>query len=821
MASDVPAARITTAAEANAAPQVAASEGKMPYLPGLDGLRAIAVGAVLLYHAGMPWLPGGFLGVEVFFVISGYLITALLLSEWNKRDRINFAGFWLRRARRLLPALFLVLAATLAISVLFLPDEVARLRSDALAATGYVTNWYLIFSEQSYFEAVGRPSMLQHLWSLAVEEQFYLLWPLLFVAGMRFLKRRLLLLAAIGGAILSTVLMALLYVPDTDPSRIYYGTDTRAAGLLIGVALAFMWAPWEKRQESTPAKRIWAKSLALDLVGLAALGGIVAFFLYLDEFQPFLYQGGFAALGLVTAVAIAVTVHPMSRIGPKLLGLSVLRWVGLRSYGIYLWHWPVFMLTRPDLDVPFDGAPLFTLRIAATLVLAELSYRFVETPIRTGGLMRAWRAMRVAPGVSWGNLAARWTGAIAVLVAGVAIIVPVVKAQPPAPPSYLSGEWAEIITSEQTQPIEGASSQPGEALAPDQGQQSTNGSPATDAAQTSQGDPTPGSEAAQPEPPTAEPTATATSVPTATATPRPPDAVTNTGVNLRTGPGKAYPIVKVLAKGDTLTVLGKLSNASSYLVRTVDNFEGWAFAPALNLYIDPATVPVAQPGSVPQQSTPTPKPPTDPNAPGNTTSPPPDPAQNQGTQPTPAQSEPVQPTATPQPPPPAPPDPAPIPATPLRITAIGDSVMQGAAKELVRVLSQYGPVEVDAAKSRQVTAAIATLKSKRDAGKLGDVVIIHMGTNGTFSTKQFDLMMQVLVDVPRVIFVNVKVPRQWETANNRVIVEGVQKYPNTVLVDWKSAASGQPTLFAKDGIHLKVEGARLYTSLIAAQVRVP
>src|SRR5215213_450934 len=188
------------------------------YLPGLDGLRAFAVIAVLLYHAELHWIRGGFLGVEVFFVISGYLITSLLLTEWREQGRINLLGFWMRRARRLLPALYLLLVVTLAFAVVFLPDEVARLRDDALAAFGYVTNWYLILGEQSYFEAVGRPSLLQHLWSLAVEEQFYILWPLLLTAvfwGVAPIRRwrrwRLALLVALAGAAGSALLMAALY----------------------------------------------------------------------------------------------------------------------------------------------------------------------------------------------------------------------------------------------------------------------------------------------------------------------------------------------------------------------------------------------------------------------------------------------------------------------------------------------------------------------------------------------------------------------------------------------------------------------------------
>src|SRR5918997_2255708 len=220
---------------------------RLPYLPGLDGLRALAVVAVLLYHAGLPWIPGGFLGVEVFFVISGYLITSLLLVEWHGRGRVDLKAFWFGRARRLLPALYLVLAVTLAFAVLFLPDEVARLRGDAIAALGYVTNWYLVFGQESYFEAIGRPSLLKHLWSLAVEEQFYLLWPPVLALGLgvgatRWRERRV-MLVALAGASVSVLLMATLYRPEVDPSRLYFGTDTPAAGLLIGAALAMVWTP--------------------------------------------------------------------------------------------------------------------------------------------------------------------------------------------------------------------------------------------------------------------------------------------------------------------------------------------------------------------------------------------------------------------------------------------------------------------------------------------------------------------------------------------------------------------------------------------------
>src|ERR671920_1663400 len=239
--------------------------GRLPYLPGLDGMRALAVIAVLLYHAGGggAFVPGGFLGVEVFFVISGYLITSLILAQWRSTGRVELKAFWVGRARRLLPALYVVLVVTLTYAVVFLPGEVAGLRADVLAAMGYVTNWYLVWGHESYFEAVGRPSLLKHLWSLAVEEQFYLVWPLVLAFGLslgavRWRRRRILVVALMGAAG-SAVLMALFYRPEGDPSRIYYGTDTRATGLLVGAALAFVWAPWRAAPASNPGS--WAAAV--------------------------------------------------------------------------------------------------------------------------------------------------------------------------------------------------------------------------------------------------------------------------------------------------------------------------------------------------------------------------------------------------------------------------------------------------------------------------------------------------------------------------------------------------------------------------------
>jgi peptidoglycan/LPS O-acetylase OafA/YrhL len=352
------------------------SDHRLPYMPGIDALRAVSVLAVFLYHAGVGWMPGGFLGVDVFFVISGYLITALLLSEYRRGGHIDVGRFWLRRARRLLPAVGVLIAATMTLAAIFVPEEVAALRDDAVASLLYVTNWHFIFTEQSYFEQFERPSLFRHLWSLAVEEQFYLLWPLLFAGGMTLLGRRRLLLGVAAGALLSIALMALLFDPTGDISRVYYGTDTRAVGLLVGVALAFVWHPSSLRGRTGPHA-----GTVLNLGGAAALAVVVWTFFEVNDFDPGLYRGGFLVLALFTGVLVAVMAHPASQIG-SLLAQPAILWLGLRSYSFYLWHWPVLALTRPELDVPLDGPLLVLLQLGAVLVLADLSYRYVEQPFR-------------------------------------------------------------------------------------------------------------------------------------------------------------------------------------------------------------------------------------------------------------------------------------------------------------------------------------------------------------------------------------------------------------------------------------------------------
>ncbi len=351
-------------------------DSRLPYLPGIDALRAIAVLAVFLYHAGVGWMPGGFLGVDVFFTISGYLITSLLLSEYRRGGHVRLGRFWLRRARRLLPAVGVLIAVTMVIAAIIEPDRLTELRGDAISSLAYVANWNFAFSHQSYFDQFQRPSLFRHLWSLSVEEQFYLFWPLAFAAGMSLLGRKRLLLGVLAGAVASLALMWILFDPG-DSSRAYYGTDTHAVGLLIGVALALAWSPLQLRRARSGR---WCGPL-LDVIGVVGLAYVALSFLRVHDYDLALFHGGYLWLALATAAVLAVMAHPAARLG-GLLARPPLVWLGLRSYSFYLWHWPVLALTRPGLDVSLPRGLLIPLQLLIVLALADLSYRFVELPFR-------------------------------------------------------------------------------------------------------------------------------------------------------------------------------------------------------------------------------------------------------------------------------------------------------------------------------------------------------------------------------------------------------------------------------------------------------
>jgi peptidoglycan/LPS O-acetylase OafA/YrhL len=344
-------------------------------MPGLDGLRAIAVLAVIAFHEQLGWAPGGLLGVGVFFTLSGYLITDLLLGHWSARGTLALSDFWLRRARRLLPAVGVFVAVTMIVAAIVEPDRMNQLRGDAISSLLYVANWHFVFSDQSYFEQFQRPSLFRHLWSLSVEEQFYLFWPLVFAAGMTLFGRKRLLAGVLAGALGSIALAWILFNPGTDASRVYYGTDTHAVGLLAGVALALVWSPLELRGRKAGA----FVGPLLDAVGVIALGYVVLSFVHVHDYDLALYHGGYLWLALFTAILLATLAHPAARLG-RLLGQPPMLWLGLRSYSFYLWHWPVLALTRPGIDVSLPRGVLIPLQLAAVLALADLSYRFVELP---------------------------------------------------------------------------------------------------------------------------------------------------------------------------------------------------------------------------------------------------------------------------------------------------------------------------------------------------------------------------------------------------------------------------------------------------------
>jgi peptidoglycan/LPS O-acetylase OafA/YrhL len=656
--------------------------------------------AVVVYHAGLGGLAGGFLGVEVFFVISGFLITALLLAEHRSTGRIDPIAFWLRRARRLLPALFFLLAATLAFAVIVVPDEIARLRADAIAAVVYITNWHLIAGDQSYFEAIGRPSLFVHLWSLAIEEQFYLFWPI--VLGLALLAgRRVALALTLAGAAGSAVWLALLFDPASDPSRVYYGTDTRLTGLLLGAALAFVWVPpvpslanlrpglsrRKRRRILAQAASLgrWGNTRlgwALDVVAIAALAGLGAFFVLADAFEPMLYQGGLAVLAVLTTAVIAAAVHPRAHVG-RLLDVAPLRWVGTRSYAIYLWHWPIFALTRPGLDIPLDAPAVLVIRLGLTMLAAEFSYRFVEMPIRRGSFGLVWAWLLAAPSPA-STRVRRWSaapvaGALAAVLS--VLLVSVAVATPPAPPPGM--ETASI-----------------NALVVD------------------------------------------------------PD----------TRPHDRPPSPRLSAAGDAMPV---------------------ASAP-------PGATAIPGPSSVASAAI------------RGTSSPEASPDPSSAASPGPGYRAAASPPAA---------SPTPSPTPRRSILAFGESVMIQGATALAHDL---GPVRVDAAVGRHIGEGIKILERRAAAGKLADTVIVQLGNNGPFRAGQFDAVMDTLRDVSLVVWVNVRVPRDWEAHNNRVIASGIEKYPNARLVDWYGATAGRPELFWKDGYHPRPEGAELYADLISA-----
>lgn len=350
------------------------------YLPGLDGLRAISVIGIIIYHLNAQWLSGGFLGVDTFFVISGYLITSLLLFEYENYGRIDLMTFWLKRFKRLIPAMLFVVLFSVIYVVFFEPEILKAIKGDAVAALIYVSNWWYIFQDIDYFDQF-KPMPLKHLWSLAVEEQFYIFYPLVLLAFLKIFKRKKwVVVAFFVVSLLSAFWMLHLSAPDANNARTYFGTDTRLQTLLLGVIFAFIWPAFKLKAE--PAK---TSRLTVDILGSVALLGLLTLFLIVNEQQFWLYSGGFYVISLLTLLIIASVVQPKGKLA-EVMGNSLFVYIGKRSYSLYLWHFVIITFLHKHFVAGQYPFYVYLLDVALTFLMAEVSYRFVETPFRRHGL---------------------------------------------------------------------------------------------------------------------------------------------------------------------------------------------------------------------------------------------------------------------------------------------------------------------------------------------------------------------------------------------------------------------------------------------------
>lgn len=459
----------------SAAKEQAPTRPKSRYIPALDGLRTLAVVAVVLYHLNLTWAQGGLLGVTIFFVLSGYLITRLLLNEIAKTGRVDLKSFWIRRIRRLFPAVVTVVVVTCALCTVFNHVMLTKMRPDILPSLLFFNNWWQIMQDVSYFNALGDPSPLTHFWSLAIEEQFYLIWPplLLAMVSVHMSKpntRRVVL----GLAAVSAVAMMVLYNPATDPSRVYYGTDTRVFSLLLGAWMAFIpdrdlaparlvrhlgldrlaGAAKHGKSKSDTAEaattkpselaRFWSSPASIDLMGVVGLVGLAAMVALTNGYTAFQYRGGTLLCSILTLMVIAACVQPQGMVA-RALAAEPLVWIGKRSYSIYLWHYPLLLLMNPVANINDTPWWHYILQVLLVVAVAECSYRFIETPFRKGAFGRTVSELRDGTTTPAGWMRAHVpTCAVCAVVLVVAlgglVFVPDTSA--------LSGEGAEILNKE-------------------------------------------------------------------------------------------------------------------------------------------------------------------------------------------------------------------------------------------------------------------------------------------------------------------------------------------------------------------------------------
>ncbi|EHS7165860.1 acyltransferase family protein [Staphylococcus pseudintermedius] len=366
------------------------------YMPGLDGVRAVAVIAIIIYHLNPQWLSGGFLGVDTFFVISGYLITSLLLTEYHNTGKIELMLFWLRRVKRLIPAVLFLVMGVIVLSLIFMPTEIQKVRADSIAAIFYVSNWWYIMQNVDYFEQFA-VQPLKHLWSLAIEEQFYLVFPIVLLSLLSFIRRlksiRIIFLILL---VISMIAMMVLYVPNENVARVYFGTDTRIQTLLMGVLLALVWPPFQLKAKVNRQMRTM-----IDTAGVVGLAILFICFKFVSETNSILYYGGFFLISTVTLLVIASSVHPSGYFA-KFLGNKVFTFIGSRSYSLYLWHYPIIVLIHHQFVQGQIPPLVYVVEILLMVLMAEFSYKFIEQPFRKEGFnifafnhLKNWRSQKV------------------------------------------------------------------------------------------------------------------------------------------------------------------------------------------------------------------------------------------------------------------------------------------------------------------------------------------------------------------------------------------------------------------------------------------
>ena len=363
------------------------------HISSIDGLRAIAVTAVVLYHLGISWIPGGFLGVDLFFVISGYVITRLILDSINQSSALDLRAFYAARIRRIYPGFLFMVISTIIFIGVWAPEAIKRFLSDLPYALSGAINWALVARNQDYFETIGRPPLLQHTWSLAVELQFYLIWPIILLTVLKYfgkknIARIALIIAIISGTALFLVSLQLDQANSAKVSHIYFGTDTHSLGLFLGSALAVSWIP-----QNLSANITRRAQDVIDGIGVVGLLGLISTFLFIDESNAGLYQVAFPLAAIFGCLVIISLVHPASRFAP-IISTPPFRWVGQRSYGIYIWHWVIFQVTRPSVDLSGETWALYLARVLLVLALADISLRWVEIPFRQGHVQTWFRGMK-------------------------------------------------------------------------------------------------------------------------------------------------------------------------------------------------------------------------------------------------------------------------------------------------------------------------------------------------------------------------------------------------------------------------------------------